>query len=70
MEKAGFVLIGLGVAVVLGYGAISFFTEVDIALWFRATVGAVVLGLLLLLISAGRERYKSSGDDPFKEVKR
>ncbi len=29
----------------------------------------VGLGLLLLRISAWRERYKSSGDDPFKEVK-
>ena len=63
-------LIGLGVAVVLVYGAIAFFAETDIALWFRATVGIIVLGLLLLLISAGRERYKSSGDNPFKEVKR
>lgn len=70
MEKAGFFLIALGVAVVLGYGVVAFFSAVDIPLWLRATIGVIVLGLLLLLISAGRERRKSAKEESFREVKR
>jgi membrane protein implicated in regulation of membrane protease activity len=70
MEKAGFALIALGVAVVLGYGGVAFFTATDVPLWLRATVGVIVLGLLMLLVSAGRERYKSAREEHFREVKR
>ncbi len=70
MDKAGLLLIALGVAVVLGYGAVAFFTAIDIPLWLRATIGVIVLGLLLLLVSAGRERYKSAREEPFREVRK
>ncbi len=68
MDKAGLLLIAIGVAVVLGYVAVAFFTTIDIPLWLRATIGVIVLGLLLLLVSAGRERYKSAREEPFREV--
>jgi membrane protein implicated in regulation of membrane protease activity len=70
MDKVGLILIALGLIVVLGYGAVAFFTSADIPLWLRGTIGVIVLGLLLLLLSAGRERYKSAKEEPFREVKR
>lgn len=70
VDKVGFVLIALGMAVVVGYAAIAFFTALSVPLWLRIAISAIVMGLLLVLASALWERRKVSAEESFREVKR
>lgn len=70
MLKVGFILIILGALVLLGYLARGFFTAPDIPLAIRVASGAVGLGLILLLVAVGRERYLAAKKESFKEMER
>ena len=72
MQKIAFILIGGGVLVALGFFLKWFFVTSFISLGFRIAIAVVILGVLLLLASAGWERYRVSQkkeEDKFKEVK-
>ena len=70
MQKAGFTLLGVGAVVVIAYLCKGFFTDSSVSLLLRIAVGAVGLGLVLLLASVGVKRYRSSKEDKFKGVER
>ncbi len=70
MQKIAWTLIGLGLLVVIGYLCKGFFTAADIPLALRVASGIVGLGLILLLVSIGRERYRAAKKESFEEIER
>jgi hypothetical protein len=68
-QNIGFILIGLGVLAVIGWAVQGFFTSSEIPLLIRIAVGAVGLGVLILLGVAIRDRVVKSRDEDFKGVK-
>ncbi len=55
---------------VIGYASKGFFTAADIPLALRIACGMAALGVILLLISIGRERYRAAKKETFKEIER
>ena len=72
MRVLGAFLVVCGSLVAIGYLLYLFFSEVaeSIPLPLKIAIAAAVIGLLLLLMSIGRERYKASKEEEFKEVER
>ena len=70
MQKLAFALIGIGILVIIGYFAKGFFTAADIPLALRIAAGAAILGVILLLASIIRERFRAAKEEEFKEVER
>ena len=70
MRVLGAFLLACGFLVAIGYLLYWFFSDVDIPLPFKIAIAAAAIGFLLLLISIGRERYKASKEEEFKEVER
>jgi membrane protein implicated in regulation of membrane protease activity len=71
LQKLGFLLIGGGVLVALGFFLKWFFATSLIALGFRIAIAVIIVGILLLLATAGWERYRAAKgkEKEFKEVK-
>lgn len=67
-QNIAFILIGLGVLVLIGWGVKGFFTASEIPLLFRIAVGVIGAGILLLLGLAIRDRLKRAKTDDFREV--
>ncbi len=72
MRALGAFLLVCGSLVAIGYLLYLFFSEVaeSIPLPLKIAIAAAVIGLRLLLMSIGRERYKASKEEEFKEVER
>jgi len=72
MRALGAFMVVSGSLVAIGYLLYWIFTAVaeSIPLPLKIASGAAAIGLLLLLISIGRERYKASKEEEFKEVER
>ncbi len=69
-QNIAFILIGLGVLAVIGWGVKGFFADSDIPLLLRIAAGAVGAGVLILLGVAIKDRIKKARTDDFKEVER
>lgn len=70
IQRTAFVLIAGGVLAGLGFFLKYFFGTSVISLGFRIAAGAVLAGIVLLLLTALWEKYRAArgkGDD-FKEV--
>ena len=74
MRRIGGVLLGVGLGVLLGWGLYWFFrlAFLGLPLPLKIAIAAIVVGLLLLLASLGRERYRTSrqAKETFREVDR
>lgn len=70
MQKLAYALIGIGAVVLVVWGVKEFFIDPEVDLLIRIAVGAVGLGLLVLLGVVLRDRRRSSKDDRFKGVER
>lgn len=68
-RPVGWVLFGGGVAAWAAWTAFVFLTS-DVAVFEKMATGAVVVGLLLLLVSVIWERYREWLHDPYREVQR
>ena len=68
MQNVAFILIGLGVLALIGWGVQGFFTASEIPLFFRIAVGAIGAGILVLIGIAVKDRLKKLKSDEFKEV--
>ena len=70
----GWILLSVGAALLLGFGAFHFVTDFllkdEAPLIVRVGTALGMLGLALLTISLIRERIRSWRHDPYKEVKR
>lgn len=70
LQMLGFILIALGIFIPLGYIAKAYFTWELIPLPFRIAGGITILGIILILVSVGYERYKMARKEKFEEVER
>jgi len=67
-QKVAFALIGIGVLVLIGYGARGFFLSADIPLAIRIAISIIGAGILILLGAAIKDRIKKAKTDDFEEI--
>ncbi len=70
MQNLAFILIGLGILVLIGWGFKGFFTASEIPLLIRIAVGAIGAGTLVLIGVAIKDRLARAKTDDFKEVEK
>jgi len=70
MQNIAFVLIGLGILVLIGWGVQGFFMASDIPLLIRIAVGAIGVGVLVLIGVAIKDRLKKAKTEDFKGVEK
>ena len=70
MQSAAFILIGLGILALIGWGVKGFFMAADIPLLIRIAVGAISVGVLVLIGVAIKDRLAKAKTEDFKEVER
>ena len=70
MQSAAFILIGLGILALIGWGVKGFFMAADIPLLIRIAVGAISIGVLVLIGVAIKDRLAKAKTEDFKEVER
>jgi len=70
MQNAAFILIGIGILVLIGWGVRDFFMEADIPLLIRIAVGAIGAGVLVLIGVAIKDRLAKAKKEDFKEVEK
>jgi len=68
LQKIAFTLIAAGILVLLGWGVKGFFLAADIPIWIRVAVGAIGVGMLILIGIAIKDRLSKQGKEDFKEV--
>jgi hypothetical protein len=69
-QKVALVLMALGMLALIGWSANAFFAESEIPLIVRIAVGAIGVGILILIGVAIKDRIKKAKTDDFKEVER
>ena len=69
-QNVAFILIGLGILVLIGWGVKGFFMDSDIPLLIRIADGAIGVGVLLLIGVVIRDRLVKAKTEDFKEVER
>ena len=69
MQKIAFILIGLGILALIGWGVQGFFMAGDVPLLAKIAVGAVSVGVLILIGIAIKDRLRKARKEEFKEVK-
>ena len=69
-QNAAFILIGLGVLALIGWGVQGFFMSSDIPLLVRIAVGAIGVGVLILIGIAIKDRITKAKTEDFKGVER
>ena len=69
MQNAAFILIGLGILTLIGWGVQGFFMASDVPLLAKIAVGAVSVGVLILIGLAIKDRLRKARKDEFREVK-
>jgi len=70
MQNVAFILIGLGILVLIGWGVQGFFMASDIPLLIRIAVGAIGIGVLVLIGLAIKDRLKKAKTEDFKGVEK
>jgi len=70
MQSAAFILIALGILALIGYGVKGFFMAADIPLLIRIAVGAISIGVLVLIGVAIKDRLAKAKTEDFKEVEK
>jgi len=68
MQNAAFILIGLGILALIGWSVQGFFMASDIPLLIKIAVGAIAVGILVLIGVATKDRLAKAKTDKFKEV--
>ena len=69
-QNAAFILIGIGILVLIGWGVKGFFMDSDIPLLIRIAVGAIGAGVLVLIGVAIKDRLAKAKKEDFKEVEK
>ena len=70
MQNVAFILIGIGILVLIGWGVHGFFLASDIPLLIRIAVGVISVGVLVLVGVAIRDRLAKAKAEDFKEVEK
>ena len=69
-QNVAFILIGIGILALIGWGVKGFFTATDIPLLIRIATGAISAGILVLLGVAIRDRITKAKKENFKGVEK
>ncbi len=69
-QNVAFILIGLGILALIGWSVKVFFMAGDIPLIIRIAVGAIAVGILVLIGVAIKDRLAKAKTEKFKEVER
>ena len=69
-QKIAFIFIGLGTLVLIGWAVKGFFMDGDIPLLIRMAVGAIGVGLLILIGIVIKDRIARAKTEDFKGVDR
>jgi len=69
-QKIAFILIGIGIVALIGWGAESFFMASDIPLLAKIAAGAIGVGVVVLIVIALKDRLTKAKTDKFKEVEK
>ncbi len=69
-QNAAFILIGLGILVLIGWGVQGFFMASEIPLLIRIATGAIGVGMLVLIGVAIKDRLVKAKTEDFKEVEK
>ena len=69
-QNIAFILIGLGILALIGWGVKGFFMASEIHLLIRIAVGAILVGLLVLTGIAIKDRIAKAKTEKFKEVEK
>ena len=67
-QNVALVLMGLGTLALIGWGATAFFSSTEIPLVVRIAVGAIGVGILIIIGVAIKDRMKKAKTEDFKEV--
>ena len=70
MQNLAFILIGLGILVLIGWSVQVFFMDSEIPLLIRIAVGAISVGILVLIGVAIKDRLAKAKTEDFKEVEK
>ena len=70
MQNVAYILIGIGILALIGYGVKGFFMAADIPLLIRIAVGAIAVGVLVLIGVAIKDRLAKAKTEDFKEVEK
>jgi len=70
IQNIAFILIGIGVLSLAGWGLQAFFASEEVHILVRIAVGAISLGALILVLIAIKDRLKKGKKEDFKEVER
>ena len=70
MQNAAFILIGLGILALIGWAVQGFFTDSEIPLLIRIAVGAISVGVLVLIGVAIKDRLAKAKTEDFTEVEK
>ena len=69
-QNAAYILIGLGVLALLGWGIKDFFMASDIHVLLKIAAGAIGVGVLTLIIIAIKDRAAKAKTENFKGVEK
>ena len=73
MARIGIVLILVGFLTLLGYGmyslVVAIYSTEDIPLIIKLAVPVLIGGLMVLIVSVGRDRLRDRRNEKFREVK-
>ena len=69
-QNAAFILIGIGILILTGWGVKGFFMDSEIPLLIRIAVGAIGGGVLVLIGIAIKDRLSKAKKEDFKEVEK
>jgi len=69
-QNAAYILIGLGVLALLGWGVQGFFLASDIHVLIKIAAGAIGVGVLTLIIIAIKDRAAKAKTENFKGVEK
>ena len=70
MQNVAFILIGIGILILIGWGVKGFFMAADIPIFIRIAVGAIGAGILVLIGIAIKDRLAKAKKEDFKEVEK
>ena len=69
-QNVAFILIGLGILVLIGWGVKGFFMASDISLLIKIAVGAIEAGILVLIGVVIKDRMAKAKTEDFKGVEK
>ena len=70
MQNVAFILIGIGILILIGWGVKGFFMAADIPIFIRIAVGAIGAGILVLIGIAIKDRLAKAKKEDFEEVEK